>query len=93
MSSQDEIILEGQNIDNFVVTYHLSEEDALNDVNSLDTQYQNISNPQTVYARVESNNAFDCFSTTSFDLVICLIPEGISPGVNIAFGSWPKSSS
>ena len=88
LSSQDEIILEGQNIDNFVVTYHLSEEDALNDVNSLDTQYQNISNPQTVYARVESNNAFDCFSTTSFDLVICLIPEGISPnndGYNDSF--------
>jgi gliding motility-associated-like protein len=88
LSSQDEIILEGQNIENFEVTYHLTEEDALNGLNTLDTQYQNISNPQTIYVRVESNNAYNCFSTTSFDLVICLIPEGISPnndGYNDSF--------
>ena len=88
LSSQDEIILEGQNIENFEVTYHLSEEDALNDINSLETQYQNVTNPQTIYARVESNNAYDCYSITSFDLVICLIPEGISPnndGYNDSF--------
>ena len=29
--------------------------------------------------RVEDTNAFECYSTTSFDLVVCLIPEGISP--------------
>ena len=79
LSSQDQIILEGQNINNFEITYHISEDDALNGVNDLETQYQNISNPQTVYARVESNNAYNCFSITSFDLAICLIPEGISP--------------
>ena len=28
---------------------------------------------------MESNNAYNCFSITSFDLAICLIPEGISP--------------
>ena len=88
LSSQDEIILEGQNIDSYNITYHISEEDALNGNNPLENEYQNITNPQTVYARVESNNAFDCFSTTSFDLVICLIPEGISPnndGYNDSF--------
>ena len=79
LSSQDQIILEGQNINNFEITYHISEDDALNGVNELESQYQNISNPQTVYARVESNNAYNCFSITSFDLAICLIPEGISP--------------
>jgi gliding motility-associated-like protein len=79
LSSQDQIILEGQNINNFEITYHISEDDALNGVNDLESQYQNISNPQTVYARVESNNAYNCFSITSFDLAICLIPEGISP--------------
>ena len=44
-----------------------------------ESQYENISNPQTIYARVEDTNAFECYSTTSFDLVVCLIPEGISP--------------
>ena len=30
LDSQNEIILEGQNIDNYNITYHISEEDALN---------------------------------------------------------------
>ena len=79
LSSQNEIILEGQNIDNYEITYHLSENDALEGINQLETQYQNITNPQTIYVRVEDNNAYECYSLTSFDLVICLIPEGISP--------------
>ena len=79
LSSQNEIILENQNIENYEFTYHLSEDDALNGINHLETQYQNITNPQTIYVRVEDNVAFDCFSLTSFDLVICRIPEGISP--------------
>ena len=79
LSSQNEIILEGQNIDNYEITYHLSENDALDGINELETQYQNITNPQTIYVRVEDTNAYECYSLTSFDLVICLIPEGISP--------------
>ena len=55
------------------------ENDALNNSNPLPNNYTNISNPQTIYARVEDTNAFECYSTTSFDLVVCLIPEGISP--------------
>ena len=88
LSSQNEIILEGQNIDNFDVSYHISEQDAMNGENPLESQYQNLTNPQTIYARVESSNAYECFSITSFDLVICLIPEGISPnndGYNDSF--------
>ena len=79
LDSQNEIILEGQNIDSYNITYHISEEDALNGINPLESQYENISNPQTIYVRVEDTNAFECYSTTSFDLVVCLIPEGISP--------------
>ena len=79
LDSQNEIILEGQNIDSYNITYHISEEDALNGINPLESQYEKISNPQTIYVRVEDTNAFECYSTTSFDLVVCLIPEGISP--------------
>ena len=50
LDSQNEIILEGQNIDSYNITYHISEEDALNGINPLESQYENISNPQTIYA-------------------------------------------
>ena len=88
LSSQNEIILENQNIENFEITYHLNEEDALNGNNPLDELYENISNPQTIYARVENTNAYECYGITNFDLVICQIPQGISPnndGYNDSF--------
>ena len=88
LGSQNEIILDGQNFDSYNITYHISESDAINGNNQISYQYVNVSNPQTIYARVEDINAFECFSTTSFDLVVCQIPEGISPnndGYNDAF--------
>ena len=88
LSSQNEIILENQNIENFEITYHLNEEDASNGNNPLDELYENISNPQTIYARVENTDAYECYGITNFDLVICQIPQGISPnndGYNDSF--------
>ena len=60
----------------------------LNGNNPLDELYENISNPQTIYARVENTNAYECYGITNFDLVICQIPQGISPnndGYNDSF--------
>ena len=88
LSSQNEIILENHNIEYFEITYHLNEEDALNGNNPLDELYENISNPQTIYARVENTDAYECYGITNFDLVICQIPQGISPnndGYNDSF--------
>ena len=79
LSSQNEIILENQNLTDFNVTYHLSSEDAILGNNPINLQYENISNPQTIYVRAEDNNSYDCYSITSFDLVVCRIPEGFSP--------------
>jgi len=71
--------LNGQDSELFDISYYLSEEDALNSNNPLDPIIENSTNPQTIYARVESNQAYDCYSITSFDLAVCQIPEGISP--------------
>ena len=59
----------------FPVTYHLSISDAENNVNPLDIQYTNISNPQTIYARVEDSQA--CSQIFPFSLI-----TDISPTVN-----------
>ena len=50
-------ILGNQDSSEFVVTYFLSISDAQNNINSLSSPYNNTSNPQTIYARVEKKDA------------------------------------
>ena len=73
LTDQDGEILGAQSSNDFTVTYHETEQNAMDNVSSLSSPYQNISDPQTVYARVEDNTT-GCFSTTSFDLVFGLLP-------------------
>ena len=79
LSSQNEIILNGLSEDDYDINFYLTEQDALLSVNSLESMYDNISNPQTIFARVEDKNTFECFDIVSFDISICKIPEGFSP--------------
>jgi gliding motility-associated-like protein len=67
---------------NDIITFYVSEEDAnLNENEITDTgNYQNTSNPQTIYIRLENEI---CFTTSSFEIetenCIPFIPEGFSP--------------
>ncbi|PHR70562.1 MAG: hypothetical protein COA67_08020 [Lutibacter sp.] len=74
-------------------TFYPSENDLLNSTNSINTllEYQNTSNPQTIFIKVE-NIVTGCFSTTSFDVSVynCppTIPEAFTPngdGINEDF--------
>ena len=67
-------ILDGQDAADFTVTYHLNETDAEAGNNAITSPYDNTSNPQTIYARVESNLAFDCYAVTGFDLIVNDVP-------------------
>ena len=67
-------ILDGQDDTQFVVSYYASEADANAGTNPLTSPYTNISNPQTIWARVESNVAFDCYSVVDFDLIVLDVP-------------------
>lgn len=89
LSSQDDIILNG--LTGFSVTYHETQMDANNNINSISTpeSYTSISNPQTIYARVEEDGTA-CFKVITFDLIpiSCVFPQGISPnndGFNDSF--------
>ncbi|WP_461589479.1 choice-of-anchor L domain-containing protein [Winogradskyella sp.] len=61
------------------VSYYLTETDAINGVNAIDktSTYQNISNPQTIYVRIENNTDADCFTTSSFEIEV-----GTNPNYN-----------
>lgn len=74
LDSHSANILDGQDAADFTVTYYATQADADTAVNPLTSPYENTSNPQTIYARVESNVAFDCYATAAFDLIVNEVP-------------------
>ena len=74
LSSHDAAILDGQDPAIFTVSYYLTQSDADAGTNAITSPYTNTSNPQTIFARVESNVAVDCYSITDFDLVVDAVP-------------------
>ena len=77
LTSQDADILGTQNPANYTVTYHDSQADADAGVNPLVSPYSNTSNPQTIYVRVEDNLNPTCYGSTTFELIVNLLPEVI----------------
>lgn len=59
-------ILGNQNPNTYLVTYHLTQAEANNGLNPLPDGYTNITNPQTIYARVTHKTLPLCYATTSF---------------------------
>src|SRR5690606_13354946 len=57
LETQTAGVLGAQNQVDFAVTYHLSLADAQNGVGALTSPYNNLSNPQTIYVRVEDVDA------------------------------------
>ena len=70
LSDQNLQILGNQNPNDYTVTYHLSQADANSGNAPLEEAYTNISNPQTIYARVVHKTLGVCYATTSFPIFI-----------------------
>lgn len=79
--------------DNVEITFYPSEDDFLNETAQINPvfDYQNISNPQTIYIK-GNNEITGCYSYTTFKVSVynCppFIPDGFSPngdGINDAF--------
>ncbi len=75
LAAHDANILDGQDAGTFIVSYYETEADANAGTNALTSPYNNTSNPQTIFARVESNVAFDCYSVVGFDLIVSELPN------------------
>jgi gliding motility-associated-like protein len=75
LSIQDAEILDGQNPVEFILTYHDSFDNALNNIAPLPTQFENANNPQIIYARVSNIIRPDiCFEITELTLQVNLLP-------------------
>jgi len=85
---QNPIILDGQDPLDFNITYHLNQGDAELNLNAIATPnaYQNTSNPQTIYVRIEKALEPSCFSIVEFDLVISgsiVLTTGLSNSIEL----------
>ncbi|MBF4986015.1 hypothetical protein FNJ87_17340, partial [Nonlabens mediterrranea] len=70
LSAQTATVLGTQLPADVEVTYHVSQTDADADTGSLSLNYANTSSLQTIYVRAENVNNTDCYSTTSFNLIL-----------------------
>lgn len=77
--TKDSEILNGQKGKR--TSYYLTQQDADNRTNEINktTPYFNISNPQTIFVRVENTTKIDCYGTSSFTIEV-----GTSPKFNMA---------
>ncbi len=65
LAAQSADIIEGLD-GNYNVTYHTSQDDANTNTDNVADSYENTSNPQEIFVRVEKTTNALCFQTTSF---------------------------
>ncbi|WP_299125317.1 PKD domain-containing protein, partial [uncultured Winogradskyella sp.] len=79
LSTQESDILGGQDPSIYNVSFHNSQSDADSNLSAISTSYPNsTSNQETIYVRVEDSLHPDCYSTTSFDLVVDPLPQVVA---------------
>lgn len=79
LSANDNQILGTQSLAQYTVSYHLNQNDADTGLNDLALNYQNTSNSQTLFARIENNQNASCFATTSFQIGLYKMPIAHQP--------------
>ncbi|WP_339625079.1 choice-of-anchor L domain-containing protein [uncultured Winogradskyella sp.] len=62
----------------FIVTYFLTEDDALSGANALPNFYTNTTNPYTVFPRIQAVGT-GCFDVNSFDITVLEAPTTTAP--------------
>nr|WP_321243233.1 T9SS type A sorting domain-containing protein [uncultured Psychroserpens sp.] len=73
LTQKDQEILSGLSPNNYQVTYHETQQDAVEGMNSLISPYTNIANPQTIFVNVISNSTGNT-QQVSFDLIVDFPP-------------------
>ncbi|WP_188458223.1 choice-of-anchor L domain-containing protein, partial [Psychroflexus planctonicus] len=77
-----DLFVEGQNTEDFEISYHLSQNAANNNSGLIGTPtaYQNQTSPQTVYVRVsDPTSPLDCYNIEPIELIVDPLPEITPP--------------
>lgn len=77
LSSKNSEILGNQNATNFSVSYFDTAIDAQNNSNPLPYSYTNISNPQTIFARIMNNQNQSCYAVENFQIGVNSMPVAL----------------
>jgi gliding motility-associated-like protein len=75
LTAQSSFVLGTQNQLEYNISYHLNQTEATANTTSLPLNYQNITNPQTIFARIESKENPNCFATTFFQIGVYKFPK------------------
>ena len=79
LTTLNSAVLGTQNPLQNTITYHISQVDADAGVNPLPNQYYNTTpNIETIFVRIENIAYPDCFDTTSFNLIVNIIPDAFN---------------
>ncbi|MEP5256403.1 MAG: choice-of-anchor L domain-containing protein, partial [Winogradskyella arenosi] len=73
LTQNDDDVLGTQAATDYTVTYHLTEQDAIDNVGALVSPYTNVSNPQVIWARL-ADVTQTCSDVTSFTISAALAP-------------------
>ena len=69
-------ILDGQDSADYTITFHFSQQNALDNIEPLPLLYENLTNPQIIWVRVSNNISPDvCFEVQEIPLRVNPIPE------------------
>ena len=75
-------VLDGQSVADYIVSYYATEQDANDKVNPLPTLYENVENPQVIYARVDNDtpdvagdDSSICYAIAELTLQVNPLPE------------------
>lgn len=63
-------ILNGQDSNTYSISFYSSQDDAIARVNQLPDNYQNTSQTETLYYRIENSNNNSCFDVNSFQIML-----------------------
>ncbi|WP_302476785.1 choice-of-anchor L domain-containing protein [Winogradskyella undariae] len=74
LSANDSAALGDFSSTDYTVSYHLTEEDAIDNIDPLPSLYTNVSSPQTIWVRL-ADMSQTCAVTTSFELSAALAPD------------------
>lgn len=75
LDSRSPIIMDGADPMAFIISYHFSFDDAFNNVDPLPLLYENLTNPQVIYARVSNViRPSECFAIAEVTLQTNLLP-------------------
>ncbi|WP_417860233.1 choice-of-anchor L domain-containing protein [Winogradskyella sediminis] len=70
---------------NYVITYHLTIDDAQNNINSINSLYQNTDQIETIYVRIESLSG-DCLQIGFFDIIVSNSPDTLEYTIDVCNG-------